>query len=541
MHSFTLRSRPPRGEPSHPLVVHDADVIASHLEDAAHYPGGHATALFTPGSETEIANILRSSSHVLPIGAQSSLTGGATPMGDVLLSTRRLNAIGRIEVDRVRVQAGVTLLELDEALAREGRYYPPAPTFRGAFAGGTLSTNAAGAATFKYGTTRQWVESLTVVLASGDVLDINRGETRAHADGYFELALARGTVRLPLPTYRMPTVDKLSAGYFAEPGMDLIDLFIGSEGTLGIITEATLRIVPVRPAFCLAFVTFARRPAALEFVARLRQAARTTWARADSRGIDVSAIEHMDARSLQLLREDGVDRQHAVNLPEDSAIAVLVTLDLASDMTRERGYAELGSAEGPDAPDTPLVRFYALLAEFGVTDRTVIALPGDRAQAALMEVREAVPAAVNRRVGLAKRDIDGRIEKTAADMIVPFEQFETLLQVYERELASRGLDAAIWGHISDGNVHPNVIPRTFADVESGREAILAFGREAIRLGGAPLAEHGVGRNPTKQKLLRQLYDDAGIESMRRVKAALDPEWKLSPGVIFPRMSDGLLR
>ena len=532
MHSFTLRSRPARGEPSQPIAIHDPDVIAGHLEDAAHYPGGHATALFTPGSETDIADILRRSRRVLPIGAQSSLTGGATPMGDVLISTSRLKTVGRMEVDRVRVQAGVTLMELDAALARQGRYYPPAPTFRGAFVGGTLSTNAAGAATFKYGTTRKWVESLTVILASGDVLDIDRGETLAHPDGHFELALSRGTVRVPVPAYRMPTVDKLSAGYYAEPGMDLIDLFVGSEGTLGVITETTLRIIPVRPAFCLAFVTFERRPAALEFVRRLRDAARTTWARADPRGIDVSAIEHMDARSLQLLREDGLDRQHAVSLPDDTALAVLVTLDLPADMTRERGYAEIGSAGGSDAPDTPLVRFCALLAEFGVTEHTVIALPGARVQTALTEIREAVPAAVNRRVGLSKRNVDGRIEKTAADMIVPFEQFETLLQIYERELATRGLDAAIWGHISDGNVHPNVIPRTFADVESGREAILAFGREAIRLGGAPLAEHGVGRNATKQKLLRQLYGDAGIENMRQVKAALDPEWKLSPGVIF---------
>src|SRR5262249_39623990 len=246
-------------------------------------------------------------------------------------------------------------------------------------------------------------------------------------------------------------------------------------------------------------------------------------------------IEHMDARSLELLREDGVDAAHGIDLPRDSAIALLVTLDLPADMTSERGYAEIGSLASPDAPDTPLVRFCKLLEEYGVSERTVIPRPGDRAQAAhLLEVREAAPAAVNRRVGLAKRNVDARIEKTAADMIVPFERFETLLQVYERELADRGLDAAIWGHISDGNVHPNVIPRTFADVESGRDAILVFGREAIRLGGAPLAEHGVGRNPTKQKLLRQLYGDAGIDKMRQVKAALDPDWKLSPGVIFPR-------
>ena len=104
--------------------------------------------------------------------------------------------------------------------------------------------------------------------------------------------------------------------------------------------------------------------------------------------------------------------------------------------------------------------------------------------------------------------------------------------MYESQLRDRGLDAAIWGHISDGNVHPNVIPRSFADVESGREAVLAFGRAAIRLGGAPLAEHGVGRSSVKQQLLVDLYGAAGIEQMRAVKRALDPHGKLGPGVIF---------
>jgi D-lactate dehydrogenase (cytochrome) len=90
----------------------------------------------------------------------------------------------------------------------------------------------------------------------------------------------------------------------------------------------------------------------------------------------------------------------------------------------------------------------------------------------------------------------------------------------------------VWGHISDGNVHPNVLPRSYDDVVQGKAAILEFGREVARLGGCPLAEHGVGRNPVKQALLRQLYGDAGIEQMRAVKRALDPEWKLAPGVIF---------
>jgi D-lactate dehydrogenase (cytochrome) len=141
---------------------------------------------------------------------------------------------------------------------------------------------------------------------------------------------------------------------------------------------------------------------------------------------------------------------------------------------------------------------------------------------------------VNQRVGRGKRAIDPRIEKTAADMIVPFDRFEELLDLYDAEFARRGLDAAVWGHISDGNVHPNVIPRSFADVESGKEAIAIFGREVIRLGGSPLAEHGVGRNRVKQQLLVDLYGTAGVDEMRAVKRALDPEWKLAPGVLFPQ-------
>src|SRR5207302_2687208 len=169
------------------------------------------------------------------------------------------------------------------------RYYPPASTFFGASIGGTVSTNAAGAATFKYGTTRPWIEALTVVLPGGDVLDVERGVTRAHGDGYFDLELTSGCRRVPVPRYQMPRVPKVSAGYFSAPGLDLIDLFIGAEGTLGIVTELTLRIMPDRPAACLAFVPFEDRS--------LRDAALATWRSHDPRGIDIAAIEHMDARS----------------------------------------------------------------------------------------------------------------------------------------------------------------------------------------------------------------------------------------------------
>jgi D-lactate dehydrogenase (cytochrome) len=507
--------------------LRDPDLIAGFLEDAAHFPGGHADGVIVAASEADVAAALRSARAILPIGAQSSLTGGATPMGETLLTTSRLNRIEAIGDDWVRVQAGVTLVDLDAALADAGKYYPPVPTFMGAFVGGTVATNAAGAATFKYGTTRDWVRALTLVLPSGDVIDVQRGATRA--SGELEIAARGRTIRVPIPRYRMPDVPKCSAGYFAAPEMDLIDLFIGSEGTLGVVTAVTLRVLPVRPAQCLAFVPFRKRSAALALVRRLR----------DKTDLPVSAIEHMDERCLALLREDGVDRLQGVPIPDGAAMALLVTLELPPDTDAARAYDEIGRAREPGAHDTPLVRFCRELDRAGVLDEVEVAVPGDHARAAqLLAVREAVPAAVNARVGRAKQTIDARIAKTAADMIVPFDRFEDLLTLYDEEFARRGLDAAVWGHISDGNVHPNVIPRSMADVESGKEAILAFGREVIRMGGSPLAEHGVGRNPVKQQLLRELYGEDGIEEMRRVKRAIDPEWKLAPGVLFERSPPG---
>jgi D-lactate dehydrogenase (cytochrome) len=527
--TFRLGARSPRSPAAEAVAITEPARIAAHLEDAAHVPGGHADALFVPASEGEIAAVLRAAASLLVVGGQSSLTGGATPRGGALLSTARLTGVELLDGYRVRAQAGVTLVALDAALARAGWWYPPTPTFLGATVGGIVSTNAAGAATFKYGATRAWVDALTVVLANGDVLDLARGQICASRDGRFEIVTSDGSMAIAVPRYVMPEVAKLSAGYFAAPGMDLIDLFIGAEGTLGVIVDATLRVLPQRPAACLVFMPFAERARALDAVAALREEARRTWRTGDPSGLDVSGIEHMDRRSLELLREDGLDRKTGVTLPDLAAMAVLVTVELPHGTTSEQAYDQIAQND----PATPLGRLCAILARHGDLEQAIVAAPGDhRRQQALLDVREGVPHAVNQRVGRARRDIDPRIEKTAGDMIVAFERVGELLELYEREFRARGLDAAIWGHISDGNVHPNVIPRSFADVESGRAAMLAFGREVLAIGGAPLSEHGVGRNTTKQMLLRSMYGDQGIADMRRVKRALDPDAKLAPGVLF---------
>jgi len=486
-------------------------VDAKYLSDAAHFPGGHAAAIAIPQTVAEIPAIVRNARTLLVIGAQSSLTGGATPMGEVVLSTEKLNRILDIGPGFIRVEAGVPVAVMQDALARTGAWFPPAPTFTGAFAGGIVATNAAGAATFRHGAVRRWVQALTVVLADGSELTLRRDELRATEIG------------VRVPTYRMPDVVKVSAGYFAAPDMDAIDLFIGSEGTLGVITTVTFSTLSPIPTSALAFVPCPSERDALALVGELRHE------RA------VAAIEHVDRRCLEILHEDGADRRCDVRVPAGAELALLVQFELPPGTTQADAFTQIENSLPPNGAATALGRVCRLLHAHGVFDSTEMALPGNTRRAEqLIALREAVPAGVNQRVGRAQQTIDARIAKTAADMIVPFDRFAEMMQIYRDGFASRGLDFAVWGHVSDGNVHPNVIPRSYDDVERGKEAILFFGREAARLGGCPLAEHGVGRNPVKQALLRGLYGDEGIDQMRAVKRALDPGWKLAPGVIFTR-------
>jgi D-lactate dehydrogenase (cytochrome) len=512
-----------------PLVT-DPDVLAGVLADASHLSGGHAAGVVFARTEADVAAVLETGTRVLPIGAQSSVTGGATPFGETVLSTARMARILAVERDRVRVEPGVTVGALQEALAVHGRLYPPAPTYAGACVGGTVATNAAGAATFRYGSTRGWVEALTVVLPGSDVLDVPRGAYLAD-DQELTIRTSRGLVRIPVPSYDMPAVPKRSAGYHAERGMGLIDLFIGSEGTLGIITEVTLRTVQPAPAPCLALVQCPSTACALEIVAALAADARSTWRSRDARGLDVSAIEHIDRRSIAILREDGADRRAEVRIAPHTDTLLLVQIDLPAGTGAASVYDQIASAAGSGG-DGALVRFCHMLDVHGLLDSVQIAAPGDARMAQFMALREAVPAGVNSRVARAQPAADARISKTAGDMIVPLDRFGEMLRLYDERFSMRGLEYAVWGHASDGNVHPNVIPRSYADVEAGREALLDLGRDAVRLGGCPLAEHGVGRNAVKQALLRQMYGDAGIAEMRAVKRAIDPGWTLAPGVIF---------
>ena len=347
-----------------------------------------------------------------------------------------------------------------------------------------------------------------MVLANGDVLEVVRGTCVAMP----RLLRDRGTDgslrRVPIP-YRMPEVAKRSA---ATTPHQAWTWWISSSAPrhAGRDHRGDSESLP-EPARFFAWASFAEEAHALVAVARLREA---SGAR---QGLEVAAIESLDRRCLELLREDGVDREHGVRLPTDAATTLLIEVEFppAAD------------------PSTALEELGRLLEAEGALDPIEIALPEERTRAEhLLALREAVPLAVNRRIAALQQAGEPEVHRTAADMIVPFEHLPAMMARYREGFTRRGLDHALWGHISDGNIHANAIPRSKRDVELGEQAILEFGREAIRLGGCPLSEHGVGRSPVKQALLRELYGESGIEQMRQVKAALDPDGKLSPGVLF---------
>jgi len=315
---------------------------------------------------------------------------------------------------------------------------------------------------------------------------------------------------VPVPTYVMPDVPKLSAGYYAAPGMDLIDLFIGAEGTLGVVVEATLNVV-ARPRRIAALVRCTDDKQAVALTAALRQEAQSAW---QGRGaLDVAAIEYMDTRALRAVPDDAFSRAGVIR-PSGQSVMLLLQIEMSGD------------------DESTLSQLQSVLTSVAIDDDPYLALPGDdRGIERLFNLREAVPSSVNAIVAAAQQ-AHPDVEKTAGDMVVPFDRLAESIDVYRSTLERHGLDYAIWGHVSDGNLHPNVVPRTFDDVRRGREAILEIAREVVAMGGAPLAEHGVGRSALKQQLLRELYGPEGIDQMRAVKRALDPEWKLAPGVLF---------
>src|ERR1051326_5374377 len=272
------------------------DEIQSFLSDASFMRDGYADRVVLPESVEEVAEVLaaanRDRTPVTISGAGTGTVGGRVAFGGIVLATDKLTRIKSIVHQEgggvAVVEPAVILSDLQRAVDHEGLLYPPDPTERDCFVGGNVATNASGARTFKYGPTRNYVRRLSVVLASGEVLDLRRGDVRSDARGRIRLGKS---IEVTLPHYCMPATRKNATGYFVAPEMDAVDLFIGSEGTLGVIGEIEVKLLPKPEGLLSGVVFFADEADVLALVREVRA------------HVDARAVEFFDEESLRFLRE----------------------------------------------------------------------------------------------------------------------------------------------------------------------------------------------------------------------------------------------
>lgn len=436
------------------------------LTDASGYRGT-ADRVLLPADEAELIALLReASAAAVPVtiaGAGTGLTGGRVPPAGWVISLERFNNI-EIRSGSAVCGAGVVLRDLQSAAAATGQFYPPDPTEWGASVGGSIATNASGSRSFLYGPTRRSVLALRVVLVSGEVLELRRGLKPP----------------FPLPVQRAPESRKNTAGYYLRPDMDYMDLFIGSEGTLGVVTEAELQLLPAPGDLLSGVVFFASDEQALTSVDRWRGVA------------GLRMLEYLDAVSLDSLRSQFPE------IPTPARACLLI----------ER--------EGDDwLPDPDADGF--LEASWFAT--------GPRDRERFRRFRHALPETLNdiiRRRGL---------RKLGSDFAVPLGRNREMLRAYHEVLGPAFAGRyVLFGHIGDAHVHSNVLPADDAEWAQARDLLTELARRAVAMGGTVSAEHGLGKS--KRHLLGVQFTPGEIEEMKQVKRRFDPAWLLGRETLF---------
>ncbi|MCX2930824.1 FAD-binding protein [Mycobacterium sp. CVI_P3] len=439
------------------VVVTDPDILASYRHDRATDPAaGTPLAVVRPSRTEEVQTLLRWATAnrvaVVPRGAGTGLSGGATAVnGGIVLSTEKMRDITVDPVTRTAVvQPGLLNAEVKKAVAEYDLWYPPDPSsYEICSIGGNIATNAGGLCCVKYGVTTDYVLGLQVVLADGTA------------------------VRLGGP--RLKDV----------AGLSLTKLFVGSEGTLGVITEVTLRLLPPQPRACTVVATFDSVEAAAGAVVTITGRIRP------------SMLEFMDAVAINAVEDKlrmGLDR---------SAAAMMVA---ASD---DRGPAGAEDAE----------YMAQVFAEAGATECFSTADP-DEGEAFVAARRFAIPA------------VEAKGSLLLEDVGVPLPALADLVGGVAKIASGHDLTISVIAHAGDGNTHPLIVYDP-ADAAMTARAEKAFGEImdlAVALGGTITGEHGVGR--LKKPWLAGQLGPAAMELNRKIKAALDPDGILNPGAVI---------
>ncbi|HEX7363043.1 MAG TPA: FAD-binding oxidoreductase [Bryobacteraceae bacterium] len=452
-----------------------ADSIARYLEDASGYQG-EAERAFTPGTVEQVRQIVqRAAAERAPLtvfGAGTGLTGASVPYGGWVVSLERLRKL-EIEPGVARCGPGVILKDLHAAAAKARQFFGPNPTESLASIGGIIGTNAGGARSFRYGSVRRHVLSLEVTFMNGETRRFRRGDR----------------VDFPFRAVRQPATTKNSAGYFLQPDLEWIDLLAGSEGTLGIITEAELRLFPEPGAILSGVVFFPSEDLAM--------AAVDIWRPVD----ELRILEFLDEAALYFLRPA------YSQIPANARAALLIEQNLASEQDEEvdRWSERLREQEAFEEES-----WFG----FSAADRERFG-----------EFRHTLPVKVLDRVR------HNGFPKLGTDFAVPIPHGRELHNYYRRRCNELFPGRhTLYGHVGDANNHLNLLPATAEQASAGAQVLDEFAKYVVSLDGTVAAEHGIGKR--KKHLLKLMFSDEEIEAMRDVKRRLDPEFLLGRGNIF---------
>ncbi len=478
------------------IIKNNKDEFASYLEDTSNI-SGYARKLYIPEHIGELIDLVGQcnarGTGLTISGGRTGTTGGCVPLEGVLVSLEKFNRIISLDTERqrVRAEAGIVLEALEEALREKGFTLRAQPTESLACLGGAIATSASGVRGYRYGGVREYVRYLKVILADGTVGEVTRGHVKAQ-DGKIAVPFGKGDCReIDLPSYRMPA-GKHQAGYFVKDDVDLIDLFIGSEGTLGVIVEAELDIQKQAACVFDCIVFFEREADAFSFVAAVKEK--------KAKGqLDPTSLEFLDRRSLEFLKEE---------YPRVKNFASCVYFEEETDgeeSARMNEWLELIETSGANGERT----------WFGDT-------PAERGK--IFQFRHRLPQLINE---FLKQH---RQRKVSTDVAVPEESFSQMYEFYKRKGLKSGVPFVNFGHIGENHLHFNFLPRTGAEYDTAKEYTLEFIKKAIELGGTVSAEHGIGK--LKKEYLALMYGAEAIGQMRNLKKQLDPNFILGRHNIF---------
>ncbi|MFN3550607.1 MAG: FAD-binding oxidoreductase, partial [Endomicrobiia bacterium] len=378
------------------------------------------------------------------------------------------------------LQSGVVVNDFLKEIEKFGFFYPPFPTERNAFIGGNVATNASGEYSFRFGPTRKYVSRVRMVLSSGEVLEVNRGEI-FEKDGILDY----GIFKIQLPSYRTPEV-KCSAGYYIKDKMDGIDLLIGSEGTLGVITEIEVSLIEKLPERFIIIMFFEKEEDIPFIVSKIKK---------QKDVLNIYSLEFFDKNSLEFLKEE-------YDFVSNKTCALYVEAE------KERIYF-----------------WDDILKQIECKDTVVAESVSDYKK--LIDLRYKLPEKINsyfKEIGSIK---------IAVDASVTNEKFYELYNFYKNiQKENKELKTVIFGHIGENHLHFNLFPKDENQKELALKIYIESIKKAVSLGGTGFAEHGIGK--IKSKYLKYMYNEKSLFEMAKIKKTFDPYCILSLDNIFPK-------